>query len=317
MHMLSPATDQWIAHFLASRPAALQVAGDDHLRRRHRPARRPPVAGQPDRTGGAARRRPTAWCAPACSAWRRKAGWSPAARAGAAAMPCCRRRARASSAPTAASTRRPASTGTAAGPCCWRPTAASTPPCARPCARSCEWEGYAMLAPGLLAHPAADPRRRWPRCCARVDGAGKIFVCSASELPGVRRAAAGASWCAKAGTCPASWPATAASSTTFAPLLALLRGERALDAAAGLRDAQPADPRLPPRPAARPDAAAGAAAAALARGRTRTRWRSAIYRHVCAAGRAAPDGRACGARMRRSPAADAAFYERFGGLLER
>jgi phenylacetic acid degradation operon negative regulatory protein len=47
-----------------------------------------------------------------------------------------------------------------------------------------EWEGYAMLAPGLLAHPAGDADSL-AEILARVDGAGKIFVCSAAELPGV------------------------------------------------------------------------------------------------------------------------------------
>ncbi|WP_239700766.1 phenylacetic acid degradation operon negative regulatory protein PaaX [Massilia sp. 9096] len=47
-----------------------------------------------------------------------------------------------------------------------------------------EWEGYAMLAPGLLAHPAGDAGSL-AEILARVDGAGKIFVCSAAELPGV------------------------------------------------------------------------------------------------------------------------------------
>jgi phenylacetic acid degradation operon negative regulatory protein len=47
-----------------------------------------------------------------------------------------------------------------------------------------EWEGYAMLAPGLLAHPAGDAASL-AEILARVDGAGKVFVCSATELPGV------------------------------------------------------------------------------------------------------------------------------------
>jgi phenylacetic acid degradation operon negative regulatory protein len=47
-----------------------------------------------------------------------------------------------------------------------------------------EWEGYAMLAPGLLAHPAAD-HGSLAEILARVDGAGKIFVCRATELDGI------------------------------------------------------------------------------------------------------------------------------------
>jgi phenylacetic acid degradation operon negative regulatory protein len=47
-----------------------------------------------------------------------------------------------------------------------------------------EWQGYAMLAPGVLAHPAGDAASL-AEILARVDGAGKVFVCSATELPGV------------------------------------------------------------------------------------------------------------------------------------
>jgi phenylacetic acid degradation operon negative regulatory protein len=47
-----------------------------------------------------------------------------------------------------------------------------------------EWEGYAMLAPGLLAHPAGEADSL-AEILARVDGAGKVFVCSATELPDV------------------------------------------------------------------------------------------------------------------------------------
>ncbi|PQP01147.1 phenylacetic acid degradation operon negative regulatory protein PaaX [Massilia phosphatilytica] len=47
-----------------------------------------------------------------------------------------------------------------------------------------EWEGFAMLAPGLLAHPAADPDGV-AEVLGRVDGGGRIFVCAATELPGV------------------------------------------------------------------------------------------------------------------------------------
>jgi DNA-binding transcriptional regulator PaaX len=49
-----------------------------------------------------------------------------------------------------------------------------------------EWEGYAMLAPGLLAHPAADAEAL-ADMLERVKGAGKIFVCSAAELPAPAR----------------------------------------------------------------------------------------------------------------------------------
>jgi phenylacetic acid degradation operon negative regulatory protein len=47
-----------------------------------------------------------------------------------------------------------------------------------------EWEGFAMLAPGLLAHPAAD-LDGVAEVLRRVEGSGKVFVCAATELPDV------------------------------------------------------------------------------------------------------------------------------------
>jgi phenylacetic acid degradation operon negative regulatory protein len=47
-----------------------------------------------------------------------------------------------------------------------------------------EWEGFAMLAPGLLAHPAAD-HDGVAEVLRRVDSGGRIFVCAATELPGI------------------------------------------------------------------------------------------------------------------------------------
>jgi phenylacetic acid degradation operon negative regulatory protein len=47
-----------------------------------------------------------------------------------------------------------------------------------------EWEGFAMLATGVMAHPAPD-RDTLREILARAGAAGKVFVCDASELPGV------------------------------------------------------------------------------------------------------------------------------------
>jgi phenylacetic acid degradation operon negative regulatory protein len=47
-----------------------------------------------------------------------------------------------------------------------------------------EWEGFAMLAPGLLAHPAAAPDSV-AEVLRRVEGRDKVFVCAATELPDV------------------------------------------------------------------------------------------------------------------------------------
>lgn len=47
-----------------------------------------------------------------------------------------------------------------------------------------EWEGFAMLATGVMAHPAPD-RDTLREIVARAGAEGKVFVCDAAELPGV------------------------------------------------------------------------------------------------------------------------------------
>lgn len=47
-----------------------------------------------------------------------------------------------------------------------------------------EWEGFAMLATGVMAHPAPD-RDTLREILARAGVEGKVFVCDAAELPGV------------------------------------------------------------------------------------------------------------------------------------
>lgn len=47
-----------------------------------------------------------------------------------------------------------------------------------------EYEGFAMIAPGVMAHPAAD-LAGMAEVLARVDAAGKVFVCRAGELADV------------------------------------------------------------------------------------------------------------------------------------
>ena len=46
-----------------------------------------------------------------------------------------------------------------------------------------EWEGFAMLATGVMAHPAPD-RDTLREILARTGAAGKVFVFEAAELPG-------------------------------------------------------------------------------------------------------------------------------------
>lgn len=44
-----------------------------------------------------------------------------------------------------------------------------------------EWEGFAMLATGVMAHPAPD-RETLKEILARAGAAGKVFICEAAEL---------------------------------------------------------------------------------------------------------------------------------------
>ncbi|MFN3789039.1 phenylacetic acid degradation operon negative regulatory protein PaaX [Massilia sp.] len=46
------------------------------------------------------------------------------------------------------------------------------------------WEGFAMLASGVMTHPAPD-RDTLREILARAGADGKVFVCDAAELPGV------------------------------------------------------------------------------------------------------------------------------------
>ena len=46
------------------------------------------------------------------------------------------------------------------------------------------WEGYAMIAPGIFGHPASNPEVL-EELLVRQDLQGKLFVCSARSLPGV------------------------------------------------------------------------------------------------------------------------------------
>lgn len=47
-----------------------------------------------------------------------------------------------------------------------------------------EWEGFAMLATGVMAHPAPE-RDTLREILARADAVDKVFVCQVDELPGM------------------------------------------------------------------------------------------------------------------------------------
>ena len=173
-----------------------------------------------------------------------------------------------------------------------------------------EWEGFAMLAPGLLAHPAAD-LDGVAEVLRRVDGAGKVFVCAATELPGIQARPL-------AELVREGWDLSGVVAgyhrfvADFAPLLDLLRTEPAPDPRQAFivrtllihayRRVQLHDPMLPL--ALLPQPWPGSEAYALAQ---------AIYRLVWA-----PAERHLMDVLRRedaaAPEADAGLTERFGGL---
>ncbi len=172
-----------------------------------------------------------------------------------------------------------------------------------------EWEGYAMLATGVMAHPAPD-RDTLREILVRCDADGKVFACEVAELPGV-------------GSRPLpqlvrdGWNLDAVIEgyrgfiETFAPLAKLLDKDAVAPEEAfairtllihAYRRVQLHDPMLPL--ALLPQPWPGASAYELARD---------IYRlcHVRAEQHLL-------AMLRRedeaTPDADAAFYDRFGGL---
>jgi phenylacetic acid degradation operon negative regulatory protein len=173
-----------------------------------------------------------------------------------------------------------------------------------------EWEGYAMLAPGLLAHPAADAATL-AEVLERVKGTGRIFVCSAAELPGSGSRPLGE-------LVQEAWDLSGVVAdyrrfiAEFTPLLALLRDEPQLanqDAFVvrsllihAYRRVQLHDPMLPldllPQPWP------GSEAYALAQAIYRLTWERAEAHLMEVLRREDVD----------APAADGGFYERFGGL---
>jgi phenylacetic acid degradation operon negative regulatory protein len=173
-----------------------------------------------------------------------------------------------------------------------------------------EWEGFAMLAPGLLAHPGIDSASV-AEVLRRVDGAGKVFVCRAQELPEVGARPLGE-------LIGEGWDLSGVMAqyrhflAGFTPLLALLQANTAPAPQEAFvmrsllvhayRRVQLHDPMLPL--ALLPSPWPGSEAYALAQ---------AIYRLV-----AAPAEEYLMAVLRReddaAPEADEAYYARFGGL---
>lgn len=173
-----------------------------------------------------------------------------------------------------------------------------------------EWEGFAMLAPGLLAHPAAD-LDGVAEVLRRVEASGKVFVCAATELPDV-----GARPLAE--LVREGWDLSAVVAgygrfiEQFTPLLDLLRGEPAPQPQQAFmvrtllihayRRVQLHDPMLPL--ALLPQPWPGSEAYALAQAIYRLVWEPAERHLMDVLRREDAD----------APEADAGLYDRFGGL---
>jgi phenylacetic acid degradation operon negative regulatory protein len=172
------------------------------------------------------------------------------------------------------------------------------------------WEGYAAIAPGVYGHPASSAEVL-DEILVRVGVQGKLFVCSATELPQVAtrplRALVEDGW--DLSEVVAGYQLFI---DQFEPLLALLQQGGALAPRAAFvirtllihayRRVQLHDPMLPIE--LLPDPWPGAKAYALAR---------ALYLHTFAAAESHIE-----AALRRedpqAPPAGPAFYQRFGGL---
>jgi len=173
-----------------------------------------------------------------------------------------------------------------------------------------EWEGFAMLAPGLLAHPAAD-LDGVAEVLRRVEASGKVFVCAATELPDV-----GARPLAE--LVREGWDLSAVVTgyrrfiEQFTPLLDVLREEPAPAPQQAFivrtllihayRRVQLHDPMLPL--ALLPQPWPGSEAYALAQAIYRLVWEPAERHLMDVLRREDAD----------APEADAGLYDRFGGL---
>lgn len=172
------------------------------------------------------------------------------------------------------------------------------------------WEGYAAIAPGVFGHPAGDPAII-EEILLRVGVQGKVFACSATELPGVParplRELVEDGW--DLSDVVAGYQRFI---EQFEPLLALLlkEGKLAPEQAYTIRillihsyrRVQLHDPMLPIE--LLPDPWPGAKAYALARALYQYTYGQAEAHILAALRREDP----------KAPAAEVSFFERFGGL---
>lgn len=173
-----------------------------------------------------------------------------------------------------------------------------------------QWEGYALLAAGLLAHPAPD-LGSLSDILERHGSQGKLFACSATELPGVASRPL-------AELVQEGWNLSGVAAgyrnfiDTFEPLRAMLAGGEAADPQTAFmirtllihayRRVQLHDPMLPL--ALLPSPWPGTDAYELAAAIYRLTYRQAEEHLLAVLRREDPE----------APGADEAFYARFGGL---
>lgn len=172
------------------------------------------------------------------------------------------------------------------------------------------WQGYSLIAPAIYGHPASDAEVL-DEIVTRLGVQGKLYICSASELPGVparplRELVAD------------GWDVSSVAQgyqhfmTEFEPLLALLdtKTERAPQADFVMRTllihayrrVQLHDPQLPVE--LLPDPWPGAQAYEMTRTLYRILYRGAEEHIMSTLQREDPA----------APPAEASFYQRFGGL---
>lgn len=176
--------------------------------------------------------------------------------------------------------------------------------------RELQWEGYAMLSAGVLAHPSCEPEAL-ADILHRNGGDNRLFAFAASALPDVASRPL-------RDLVDEGWNLSAVVESfqhfigTFTPLLQLLQSGPPADPATSFairtllvhayRRVQLHDPRLPLE--LLPPAWPGTHAYELARTIYRLTWEAAEAHLMAALRREDPD----------SPEADEAFYGRFGGL---
>jgi phenylacetic acid degradation operon negative regulatory protein len=174
------------------------------------------------------------------------------------------------------------------------------------------WEGYSMIAPGIFGHPASNPEIL-EELLARVGVQGKLFVCSATELPNVSARPL-------RDLVEDGWDLSGVIAgyrhfiEQFEPLLALLLKDEQLQAAQAFvirtllihayRRVQLHDPMLPIE--LLPDPWPGSRAYQLARALYQYTY-AAAEQHIIAALRREDE---------QAPAAEASFFQRFEGLGE-